>query len=221
MTENPMGRHSPFVQGPTGVRDEIVEYLKVAFPAAISYAKLEWTDASEVFLPEPQQYLPYEPLDISHRTGPILGVGVVNTQSSDVVDFSGSVELEVMTRYSIRLYLWCYTPETENNLVADNARQETLRVRDDLSTLLRSTLYAQPGMGNPDVFSIHLGTIREEFSDSTPVANASGRHIAAVAISFDVDVEERLHRLPLGYVSGQDDEDPGVAVQGGYMGETP
>lgn len=221
MTTNPLGRHSPFVQGPTGVRDEITEYLKVALPAAISFAKAEWTDAEEVFLPEPQQYLPYEPLSISHRTGPLLGVGVVNTQSSDAVDFSGALELEVLTRYSIRLYLWCYTPETENNLVPDNARQETIRVRDDLSTLLRSTLYAQPGMGNPDVYSIQLNTIREDFSDSSPVDNASGRHIAAVAISFDVDVEERLHHPVLGYVSGQDDQDPGVEVQGGYMGDTP
>lgn len=221
MTENPMGRHSPFVQGPTGVRSEIMEYLKVAFPAAISYAKKEWASSETLFLPEPQTYVPYEPLDISHRTGPLLGIGVTNTQSSDAVDFSGAMELEVMTRYSIRLYLWCYTPETENNLVSDDARHETLRVRDNLSTLLRSTLYAQPGLGNADVYQVQLGTIREDFSDSTPVANASGRHIAAVAISFDVDVEERLHRPPLGYVSGQDDENPGVTVQGGYMGETP
>lgn len=221
MSDALLGRHSPFVQGPTGVRTQILEYMKVAIPKAISYAKEEWEPENATFLPEPQQYLPYEPLKISHRTGPLFGVGVVNTQSSDVVDFSGSVELEVLTRYSVRLYLWCYTPETENNLVPDNAREETIRVRDNLSTLLRSTLYSQPGLSNPDVYSILLGTVREEFSDSAPVDNASGRHIAAVIISFDVDVEERLHNLVLGYVSGQDDPDPGVDVQADQLGDTP
>lgn len=219
MTENPLGRHAQFVQGPTGVRDAIVEYMKVAIPEAIENAKLEW--AEETFLPVPQAYYPYEPMSISHRTGPILGVGIAGALPSRPVDFSLAMELEVITRYSVRLYLWCYTPEVEDGLVPDDARHETLRVRDDMSTLIRSMLYTYPGMDNPDTYSIHINTIREDFSDSTPVPNASGRYIAAVVISFDVDVEERLHQAVLGYVSEQGNENPGVGLQADHLGETP
>lgn len=219
MTDALLRRHSPFVQGPTAVRVEILEYMKVAIPLAIQSAQAEWGD--DHFLPAPQSWSLYEPKDISHRTGPLFGIGISNSSGSKAVDFTGVLELEVMTRYSVRLYLWCYTPEAADGLVPDDARMEALRVRDDLSTLMRSTLYSQPGLSNPEVYSVQLSTIREDFSDSVNVRNASGRHLAAVVLSFDVDVEERLHQPAIGYVSEQGDVDPGVNVQADHLGETP
>lgn len=209
---NDFERHTEFLQGPTAIRHDLLEYLKNAIPAAIQYAEQEWGD--DVFLAEPQQYLPYEPVGISHRTGPILGIGVPSTQASEHVDYSGAMETETMTRYSVRIYLWCYTPETVEERVAEEPRHEALRLRDDMSTLIRSALFTEPGLNDPDRYSLHVDTIREEFSDGSPVPNSSGRYIAAVAISFSLDVEERLFRPVYGYVSDSDSDDPGVDVQG-------
>lgn len=218
MNINDMGRHVPFLQGPTAIRNDFVEYLKLAIPAAISYAHDQWGD--DVFLAEPQQYLPYEPAGISHRTGPILGIGIPSTQASEHVDFSDAMETETLTRYSARIYLWCYTPEDIDEIVPENARHETLRLRDDMSTLIRSALFTEPGINDPDRYSIHTDTIREEFSDGTQVPNSSGRYIAAVAISFALDVEERLFRPVFGFVSDTDSNDPGVDLQGGLLRRT-
>lgn len=214
MTDD-MGRHTEFLQGPTAIRHDLVEYMKQAIPTAISYAEREWGDG--VFLAEPQEYLPYEPLGISHRTGPVLGIGIPNTQASEHVDFSAAMETETMTRYSARIYLWCYTPETVSQEVPDEARHEALRLRDDMSTLIRSALFTEPGLNDPDRYSVHVDTIREEFSDGTQVPNSSGRYIAAVAISFSMDVEERLFRPVFGFVSNTNDQDPGVNVQGSLL----
>lgn len=215
---NDLKRHTSFLQGPTAIRHDLVEYLKHGLPNAIAYAREEWGDG--VFLTEPQQYLPYEPLGISHRTGPILGIGIPNTSSSEHVDYSGALEAESMTRYNMRIYLWCYTPETTDEVVVDDARHETLRLRDDMSTLIRSALFTEPGLNNPDIYSVHPDTIREEFSDGTQVPNSSGRYIAAVSISFAMDVEERLYRPVMGFVSSTEDQDPGVDVQGDLLGGT-
>lgn len=218
MSDIDYGRHTAFLQGPTAIRHDLVEYMKIAIPTAISYAEREW--APGVFLAEPQQYLPYEPLGISHRTGPILGIGIPSTQASEHVDFSDAMETETLTRYSARIYLWCYTPEDIDEIVPDNARHETLRLRDDMSTLIRSALFTEPGLNDPDRYQVHVDTIREEFSDGTQVPNSSGRYIAAVAISFALDVEERLFRPVFGFVSGTNDEDPGVDLQGGLLRRT-
>lgn len=215
MTDTDYGRHTAFLQGPTAIRHDLLEYLKVSIPTAISYAHQEWGD--RVFLAEPQQYLDYEPLGISHRTGPILGVGIPGTQASQHVDYSDAMETETITRYSVRLYLWCYTPEDIDERVPDSARHEALRLRDDMSTLIRSALFTEPGLNDPDRYSVHTDTIREEFSDGTQVPNASGRYIAAVAISFSLDVEERLFRPVFGFVSDTNDQAPGVDVQGDHM----
>lgn len=201
---------APFVQGPTMIREEICEYFKQAIPRAIQYAQANWGEG--VFLPEPQAYLTYEPTGISHRTGPIFGVGVTSTQASEQIDMSPAMEVEMLTRYGIRLYLWVYTPETTSELVTDEARERTLAARDDLSTLIRSMLYNDPGMHLPDVFGVQLNTIREDFSDATPVPNQSGRYLAAVAISFSLDVEESLFRPVLGTVSTAGDERAGVRI---------
>ena len=170
-----------------------------------------------MFLAEPQQYLPYEPMGISHRTGPILGIGIPSTQASEHVDFSDAMETETMTRYGARIYLWCYTPEDIDERVPEEPRHEALRLRDDMSTLIRSALFTEPGLNDPDRYSLHTDTIREEFSDGTQVPNSSGRYIAAVAISFSLDVEECLFRPVYGFVSDSDTQDPGVDVQGGLL----
>lgn len=208
-------RHTEFLQGPTAIRHDLLEYLKHAIPAAIQYAEQEW--GTGVFLAEPQQYLPYEPVGISHRTGPILGIGIPNTQASEHVDFSGAMETETLTRYSARIYLWCYTPEDIDERVAEEPRHEALRLRDDMSTLIRSALFTEPGLNDPDRYQVHTDTIREEFSDGSAVPNSSGRYIAAVAISFSLDVEERLFRPVYGFVSDSDTQDPGVDVQGDLL----
>lgn len=210
--------HAPYLQGPTLVRQALCNYFEKAIPRAIEYANKGWP--KKRFLPAPQQYLPYEPLGLSHRTGPIFGVGITGTSSSQHMDFSDAMEEEMMTRYMVRLYLWVYTPETESQVVADEARHETLRVRDDLSTLVRSMLYQEPGLDNPEMFDVQLDTIREEFSDASPVPNNSGRYVAAVAMSFALDVEESLFRPIIGVVSNAGGKDAGVRIQEGLTGET-
>lgn len=216
---NDFGRHTEFLQGPTAIRHDLLEYLKVAIPASIEYARQEWGE--DVFLAEPQEYLPYEPMGISHRTGPTLGIGITSTQASEHVDFSDAMETETMTRYGARVYLWCYTPEDIDERVPEEPRHEALRLRDDMSTLIRSALFTEPGLNDPDRYSVHTDTIREEYSDGTQVPNSSGRYIAAVAISFSLDVEERLFRPVYGFVSDSDTQDPGVDVQGGLMRRNP
>lgn len=208
-------RRTAFAEGPTAIRHDLLEYLKHAFPIAIEYAREEWGD--DIYLAEPQHYIPYEMLGISHRTGPILGVGITGTQASQHVDYSDALEAETLTRYAVRLYLWCYTPEDIDGVVAEEPRHEALRLRDDMSTLLRAILFTEPGLNDPDKYQVHADTIREEFSDGTQVPNASGRYIAAVAMSFALDVEERLHRPVLGFVSGAGVQSPGVQVQGDLL----
>lgn len=209
-------RHAEFVQGPTAVRKDILEYLKVQFPKVVEDANSQWD--SDAPLVAPRKWSLYEPLGISHRTGPLLGIGVSNSPSRRPVDFSGALELEMLTRYNVRLYLWCYTPEYTTELVPDDAREQALRLRDDLSTLLRAMLISYPGMHKPGTYQIQTGTITEDYSDATQTGNNSGRYIAAVVVSFGIDVEERLHSPALGFVSNEDDDAPGVDVNGSLLG---
>jgi hypothetical protein len=201
----------PFLHGPSSLRREIVLYFQQAIPRAITYAKAQWP--GDPFLAAPQVWSEYEPNAISHRTGPLFGVGIQSSNGSKHTDFSPAMENELLTTYGVRLYLWCLTPETDSELVPDDAREETLRMRDDMSTLIRSVLWENPGLHLPDRLSVDLRTIREDFSDAAPTPNSSGRYIAAVVVSFSLEVEESLFRPVLGFVSTEGDPNPGVKIE--------
>ena len=190
------------MRGATLVRRGIKEYLEVAMPRQRDIALAQWELVGQQ-LPEIETYLEYEPTGMPANHGPIIGVSCNRTSNFSRTDYISTGEEEYRATYYVRVFLWVTTPDDEDDQVApdqivlSDARERTLRARDDLAGVLRSALLDRLSLGQPDAFLLNERTITEDFSDGSPTASPNGRWIAAVAIGFEMQVDEYLYRPTL------------------------
>ena len=195
---------SVLMRGAYLCRTLIMGYMREAVPRMSEFARDQWgTDHN---FDDVEFYEAYEALKMSHGQGPTLSMSVSRTSGFRRVDYDPVMAEQYRAEYMIRMFVYCYTPDSEipeeldEDQVVENARQQTMRQRDDLSAIVRACILDRLSLGHPDVFDVNEGSLVEEYSDGTPVPNASGRWLAACAFTFTVRVDESLYREQLGQV---------------------
>ena len=179
-------------RGATVVRQAIVDYLETVIPSLIVTARTDW-NLDQWELPLPVSYSVVEPYALDKY--PSLGVSVSSAGNFNRTDYTMRMEEKYLVTYSVRLFTWIRTPLDGAELPLKPEYEETIRLRDDISALVRAALLLSPTL-NDAVVIWDEDTLSEEYSEATPVKG--DRFVAGVVHNFDVQIDESLHRAILG-----------------------
>lgn len=183
------------MQGPHSAKLFVNKYLEGDLPRRLTEYRFALRDEGKWYvddetLPTPALYLGYEPtvLDV-WPTIITMAMSTTNLTRDDYVTDVMDPLYRVI--YSMRTYVWVRT----------EGEEATTLMRDRLTTVVRSSLLDNPCLRANDPANflevlIDEGTMREEFSDLTPVKG--DRYLAGAYISFDMAINERITRAPLG-----------------------
>lgn len=141
-------------------------------------------------LPDPGQYIAYEPLAIDEWPSIITVTTAMN--GLERIGYDGADPLYRVS-YSMRTYVW----------VRDEGNEPTTVMRDRLTTIVRSALLDYPCLKAYDSRTsfraiISENSIREEYSDITLLKGE--RMMAGAYISYILEIDEVVTREPLGVV---------------------
>ncbi len=190
------------MQGPHSAKKFVTDYLRSDLPRRISdyrYARRaegEWF-LDDSTLPDPAQYLFYEPVALDEW--PTIITLVMSTNNMSRSDYTSIMDPLYRVNYAMRTYVW----------VRAEGSEEVTLMRDRLTTVVRSALLDYPCLKANDPAQylevmIDEGTMREEFSDLTLLKG--DRVMAGAYISYEMVVNERITREPLGTVNEFDVE---------------
>lgn len=175
------------MQGPTQAKLQVSTFLSNRMPARLIDYRNEWNrSASE--LPDPRQYITYEPLVLDRWPSVIT---IVMGTSNVVVDDYLEEDPEYKITYQMRTYVWAK---------ADGGKAVT-DMRDDLTTVIRDLLLDVPGLDDAACdYKVREDSIREEFSDLTVTGTTKKSLIAGSYVAYNLESTEVLNRDTLGIV---------------------
>ena len=184
------------MQGPHSARKFVTDYLKADLPRRVDdyrnarRAEGEWY-LDDSTLPTPDNFLIYEPIALD--VWPTIITLAMSTTNMSRIDYAPGMDPLYRVSYSMRTYVW---------VRAEGSEEATL-MRDRLTTVVRSSLLDRPCLmaNDPSKYlevMIDEGTMREEFSDLTLLKGE--RVMAGAYISYDMYINERITREPLGTV---------------------
>lgn len=174
------------MRGNTNVRKCIEDFLSAKVPGLIAVARTQW-ELEDHMLPLPLRYDSYDPLQTTEF--PTIGSLVSRTSNWNMVDLNAHAEEVYDATYSIRLFMWCRTPQKQNGEWVAPIYDAALKVRDDLSAIVRSAILHTPSLGKPGVCRVLSGTLTEDYLDA--MKGASGASwLAGVLWTFDLQFSE-------------------------------
>jgi len=188
------------MRGVYDVRTAIADYLAEAMPVKIAQARAQWNLGS-MWLPVPLRYDAYDPL--TTNIYPTVGSLVTRSRGFSRIDYNADRNEQYRVQYSTRVFVWVKTPEyIDTNSLVDQPYDSTMKVRDDIVAVLRSTLLDDPsfGTGVPDgpVLEMDEGSINEEYFDAIQQNGQTATWYAGGSIAFDMSSIESQYREPLG-----------------------
>lgn len=165
-------------------------YLQDDLPIRLIRYRNGW-NLDDRELPNPEQYIGYEPLAID-RWPSVITV-VLSTNQLERIGFEYGHPLYRVS-YSMRTYCWVRTEGIE----------ECPLMRDRLTTVVRSALLDYPCLKAYDSRSnfriiIDESSLREEFSDTTLLKG--DRFMSGSYISYNLEIDEVVTRTDLGEVA--------------------
>lgn len=180
---------SYLMNGTHFAKEFVNSYLKQDLPIRLIRYRNGWNLDDRV-LPNPEQYIGYEPLAID-RWPSIITV-VLSTNQMNRIGFEFGHPLYRVS-YSMRTYCWVRTEGIE----------ECPLMRDRLTTVVRSALLDYPCLKAYDSRSnfrvlIDESSIREEFSDTTLLKG--DRFMSGSFIGYTLEMDEVVTRTDLGTV---------------------
>jgi len=192
---------SDLMNGAHFAKKYVNDYLKQDIPLRLIRYRNGWNlDSTD--LPDPEEYIAYEPQAID-AWPTVITVAVSMNGLSRI----GFVEADPLYRvsYSMRTYTWV---RTEGNA-------EATVMRDRLTTVVRSALLDYPCLKAYDVRTsfraiIDESSIREDYSDITLLKG--DRMMAGSYISYTLDIDEVVTREPIGVVQQIDIETVSVGT---------
>lgn len=181
---------SGLMNGSHFAKKYVNDYLKTDLPIRLIRYRNGWNLDSTV-LPDPGQYIAYEPLAIDEW--PSIITVALSMNNLERIGYDAADPL-YRIQYSMRTYIW----------VRDEGNEETTLMRDRLTTVVRSALLDYPCLKAYDSrtsFRALIGenTIREEYSDITLLKG--DRMMAGAYIGYILEMDEVVTREPLGVVS--------------------
>jgi hypothetical protein len=174
------------MNGSQFAKDYVNEYLKNDFPIRLINYRNGW-QVDDLNLPTPVSFFTYEPLAMD--AWPTIITVVMSTNKLERIGHAGGDPL-YRVNYSMRTYVW----------VRDEHSEPTTRMRDRLTTVLRSSLMDYPCLKAYDdrkSFRIEIdeSSIQEQFSDLTLLKG--DRVLAGAYISYDLAIDEVVTRMPI------------------------
>jgi len=178
------------MHGPQFAKEYVNEYLKREIPKRLVKYRNGW-GISNADLPDPDEYLAYEPIALDHW--PTLITVAISTNSFEQIGWDGAHPL-YRVLYSMRSYVWTRTEGSE----------ETTVMRDRLTVVLRSALLDAPCLEASDPrqsfrAQIDQTSMREEFSDVTLLKG--DRMLAGAYVSYNLAIDEVVHREDMSDIS--------------------
>lgn len=168
----------------------VTDYLKQDMPIRLIRYRNGW-NLDSTALPDPMQYISYEPLAIDEW--PSIITVALSMNNITRIGYDGPDPLYRVS-YNMRTYVW----------VRSEGSEATTLMRDRLVTILRSALLDYPCLKAYDSRTsfkamIDEGTIREEYSDITLLKG--DRMMAGAYVGYTLNLDEVVTRLNLGEVS--------------------
>jgi len=178
------------MHGPQFAKEYVNEYLKVEMPKRLIRYRNGW-GVSNADLPDPDEYLAYEPIALDRW--PTLITVAISTNSFEQIGWDEMHPL-YRVQYSMRTYVWARTEGSEQTTV----------MRDRLTVVVRSALLDTPCLDAADPrqsFRVQIDqtSMREEFSDVTLLKG--DRMLAGAYVSYNLNIDEILHREDIANVS--------------------
>ena len=179
------------MQGPQFAKDYVNSYLQADFPSRLTRYRNGW-GVDDYTLPDPELYLTYEPIALDHW--PTIITVAISTNSFERERYQSDMNPEYRVTYSMRTYVWVKTEGSE----------QVTRMRDRLTTVLRSSLLDYPNLQMCDPEDkiypmIEESSVREEFSDLTLIKG--DRVMAGAYLGYDLTLNETIYRLPISNVA--------------------
>jgi len=177
------------MNGPKRARHWVTDYLSSDVPSRLIPYRAWWS-LDDTTLPNPTLYLTYEPVAIDHW--PMIYTVALATQSITREDYDYDSNPKYEVRMAMRTYIWAKGETSEG--ASD--------LRDDLTTVVRDAFLDGPAVSGYNQMQtdcsglIDEGTIREEFSDLTPLKGE--RMLAGAYIQYDLVMTEVVTRDLLG-----------------------
>lgn len=171
-------------------KDFVNSYLEQDIPTRLIRYRNGW-NLDDQTLPNPGQYISYEPLAIDQWPSIITVVLSTNQMSRIGFEYNNPI---YRISYSMRTYCWVRTEGIE----------ECPLMRDRLTTVVRSALLDYPCLKAYDERSnfrilIDESSIREEFSDTTLLKG--DRFMSGSYIGYTLEMDEVVTRVDLGEIS--------------------
>jgi len=160
----------------------VTDYLKVDIPKRILRYRNGW-NLSDSDLPNPAEYLTYEPLVLD--AWPTIITVAISTRSFNRMEYGLGLDPLYRVSYSMRTYVWVRTEGSE----------QTTAMRDRLTTVVRSALLDYPCLqreGAEREARIEETTFVEEFSDLTLLKG--DRVLAGAYLGYELSIDEVIAR---------------------------
>lgn len=160
----------------------VTDYLKKDIPPRLIMYRNGW-NLDDITLPEPAEYLTYEPLALD--AWPSIITVALSTKRFDRRGFANGLDPLYRVIYGMRTYVWVRTEGSE----------QTTEMRDRLTTVVRSALLDYPCLqrdGADREAMIDESTVAEEFSDLTLLKG--DRVLAGAYIAYDLAIDEVIAR---------------------------
>lgn len=173
--------------GPQFAKSFVTQYLSGDIPTRMVRYRNGW-NVDDVTLPNPVDYLTYEPLALD--VWPVIITVAINVKAFNRMAFDGmSMDPVYRAQYGMRTYVWVRTEGSE---------QATL-MRDRLTTIVRSALLDYPCLNRADTGNdarIEESSMSEEYSELTLLKG--DRVLAGAYIGYDLLLDEVIKREDLG-----------------------
>lgn len=138
-------------RGATQLRGWLLGYLQTNMPLITTQARADW-GLNAYQLPIPQSYDVYDlPMTQPNRY-PAIGADFPTETNHVRTDFTDRAEPEYWSNQTGSVYVWVSTPRTADDLLeGPDTRATCMRVRDDVTELVRQLLLGTPSLGQgPD-----------------------------------------------------------------------
>lgn len=174
------------MRGVTHVRQCIETHLSTKVPELLIVAREQW-GLDQYTLPDPKKYNSYDPLTATEY--PSIGSWASRTSGWQMQNLNNRGEEEYSAIYAVRLALWVRTPKTSDDVWIGPVYDTCLRVRDDMTAVVRSCILHSVSLGFPGVCRVRSETLSEDYLDA--IKGSDGSHwFAGTLFSFDMQMNE-------------------------------
>ena len=180
--------------GVSMMRKHMADHLAEALPPLIDAAREQY-ELEDWQLPYPLKYNAYDPL--SADIYPCVGMFVTNSTAWTRVDINEMAEEVYEARYPVGVFLWVITPVLPDGGYESPQYDAAIRLRDDMTALLRSALLATPSLGSGGAMAVDERTVREDYPDAIKLSTQNDRYAAGGIINCEVRVRQTNYAAPL------------------------